>query len=194
MQQQQQQSASYDLLAVFPDEAKADAAAAKLQKEGFNEEEIHQLSSGSVGTGDFRVHGPSQDRRDLFLQTQRSGPNPLRVLVFAVLFGLLLAGITFVATFALPPLHIPVVFLIGLALGLVLGTITGLLQRGRVRGNIGQQIPVGTVPKPAKTIQEARTVVALRFHDPDNISRKSRARAILLNNQGKIDRSVGRLE
>jgi hypothetical protein len=37
-------------------------------------------------------------------------------------------------------------------------------------------------------------VVALRFVDPDNISRKSRARAILLNNQGKIDRSVSRQE
>jgi len=37
----------------------------------------------------------------------------------------------------------------------------------------------------------ARIVVALRFVDPDNISRKSRARAILLNNQGKIDRSIG---
>jgi hypothetical protein len=31
----------------------------------------------------------------------------------------------------------------------------------------------------------------VRLPDPENISRRSKARAILLNNGGKIDRSVG---
>jgi hypothetical protein len=37
-------------------------------------------------------------------------------------------------------------------------------------------------------------VVALRFADPDNVIKNSKARAILINNEGKIDRSVGRRE
>ena len=37
-QQQQQQFADYDLLAVFGDETKAEAAEAKLHKEGFETE------------------------------------------------------------------------------------------------------------------------------------------------------------
>ncbi len=192
MQQQQQQPASYDLLAVFPDEAKAEEVATKLQKQGFSDHEVYQLEAGSTGSGQFREHGPNRARSDLFLQTQRSGPNPVLVIVFAIVFGLLLGGITFVATFALPPLHTVLIFLIGAAIGLVLGAIIGLLQRGRVRGAIGQQTP----PKVStpRMIQGARTVVALRFDDPENISRKSRARAILINNQGKIDRSVSRQE
>ena len=40
--------------------------------------------------------------------------------------------------------------------------------------------------------QGARTVIAVLLPDPENISRKSKARAILLNNKGKLDRSVGR--
>jgi len=37
----------------------------------------------------------------------------------------------------------------------------------------------------------SRTAVAIRLPDPDDISRRSKARAILINNGGKIDRSVG---
>ncbi len=58
--QQQQQPANYDLLAVFTEEAKADAAVAKLHKEGFGEEEVYQLESGTVGSGQFRDHGPNR--------------------------------------------------------------------------------------------------------------------------------------
>ena len=188
---QQQQSANYDLLAVFPDETKADSATAKLHKEGFSDEEVHQLSAGSIGSRQFREHGPNRTRSEVFLQTQRTGLGPAAVILLVMIFGLLGAGLTFVATFALPPVHIPPVFLIGAAIGIVLGIIIGLLQRARVRGNIGQQVQKQATASPS---QGARTVVALCFTDPDNISRKSRARAILLNNQGKIDRSVVRQE
>jgi hypothetical protein len=190
---QQQQSASYDLLAVFPDETRADSATAKLHKEGFSDEEVHQLSAGSIGSGQFREHGPNRARRELFLQTQHTGLGPAAVILLVIIFGLLGAGLTFVATFALPQVHTHTitVFLIGAAIGIVLGIIIGLLQRARVRGNIGQKVQNQATAPPN---HGARTVVALRFADPDNISRKSRARAILLNNQGKIDRSVGRQE
>jgi hypothetical protein len=186
---QQQQSAEYDLLAVFPDETKAVMATEKLHKAGFDEDEVHQMTSGSIGSGEFRVHGPDRARSELFLQTQRSGPNPALVVVFALIFALILGALTFVSTFALPSLHVGYVFLIGAAIGLVLGAILGLLRRGRMRGDIGQK---ATAPPTPKQLQAARNVVALRFADPNNISRKSRARAILINNDGKIDRSVGR--
>jgi hypothetical protein len=186
--QQQQQSPNYDLLAVFPDETKADAASAKLHKEGFNDEEVHQLSAGSIGSGQFREHGPNRARSELFLQTQRTGLGPVMISLLAILFGLLGAGLTFVATFAFPPIH-TVSALIGAAIGIVLGILIGVFRRARVRGNIGQR-PQNQATT-ASLSPNARTVVALRFVDPDNISRKSRARAILLNNQGKIDRSVG---
>ena len=187
---QQQQSASYDLLAVFPDETKADLATAKLHKEGFGDEEVYQLSS-SIGSGQFREHGPNRARSEVFLQTQRTGLSSAAIILLIIIFGLLGAGLTFVATFALPPVHTITAFLIGAAIGIVLGIIIGLLQRARVRGNIGQRPQNQTTAPPS---QNVRTVVALRFVDPDNISRKSRARAILLNNQGKIDRSIGRQE
>jgi hypothetical protein len=48
-----------------------------------------------------------------------------------------------------------------------------------------------SVPAPAKG---ARNAIALRFPDAENISRRSRARAILIQNGGKIDRNVGRTE
>ena len=50
--------------------------------------------------------------------------------------------------------------------------------------------PTRVVPAPAS----ARNAVAVRLPDSENISRKSRARAILIQNGGKIDRSVGRTE
>ncbi len=186
---QQQQSASYDLLAVFPDETKADTATAKLHKEGFNDDEVHQLSAGNIGRGVFREHGPNRTRSELFLQTQRRGLGPAVISLLVIIFGLLGAGLSFVATLALPSIHTGMVFLIGAAIGIVLGMFIGLASGARVRGNIGQNHNT-TASAPSK--QSARTVVALRFADPDNISRKSRARAILLNNQGKIDRSVSR--
>jgi hypothetical protein len=187
---QQQQSASYDLLAVFPDETKADSASAKLHKEGFGYEEVYQLSS-SIGSGQFREHGPNRARSEVFLQTQRTGLSSAAISLLIVIFGLLGAGLTFVATFALPSVHTVRAFLIGAAIGILLGIIIGLFQHARVRGNIGQRVQNQATAAPS---QAARIVVALRFVDPDNISRKSRARAILLNNQGKIDRSVSRQE
>lgn len=188
---QQQQSASYDLLAVFPDETKADAAADKLRKEGFNEEEVHQLPAGSAGGGQFRVHGPDRTRGDFFLRTQSAGPRPAVVVMFALLFGVVLAALSFVVTFAIQPLHTITVFVIGFVVGLVLGILFALLRRRRLRGDIGQVQQRATAPPESSG---GLTIVALRFSDPENISRKSRARAILLNNQGKIDRSVGRIE
>lgn len=189
---QKQQPASYDLLAVFPDEAKAAEASTKLKKAGFNEEEIHQLHTGSVGSGQFREHGPNQARSDFFLQTQRSGPKPVLILVFAIIFCLLVTGLTFAATFAVPHLPEPTTLMIGAVIGLVLGVILGLLQRGRVRGAIGQNPSKAPPVASNRNAQETRNIIALRFDDPENVSRKSRARAILLNNQGRIDRSVSR--
>lgn len=190
MQQQQQQPANYDLLAVFPDETQADTAATRLRREGFNDDEVYQLPAGTAGSGQFREHGPNQARRDLFLQTQRSGPNPLLVVLLAVIFGIVVAAVGFVATFALPTIHEPLSSGVGALVGIIVGALIGLLRRGRVRGAIGQAAASTTAPPAAP--QGALTIVALRFADPDNISRKSRARAILLNNQGKIDRSVSR--
>src|SRR5713101_33011 len=100
MQQQQQQSAEYDLLAVFGDEGKADAAEAKLHKEGFSEDEVYRLTSRSVVGGEFREHGPNRERRAVFLQTSRGGPNPAVVVLLAVLCGVILGGILFAAHFA----------------------------------------------------------------------------------------------
>ncbi|GCF08130.1 hypothetical protein [Dictyobacter arantiisoli] len=195
MQQQQQQHASYDLLAVFPDETKAEEASSKLKKAGFNEQEIHQLPAGSVGSGQFREHGPNQARGDFFMQTQRSGPKTTIVILFAVICCLIVTALTFTTTFALPHLPEPTTLLVGAALGLVLGIIIGLLQRGRVRGSIGQETSKAPpASSNAKALQGKLNVIALRFQDPENISRKSRARAILLNSQGRIDRSVSRQE
>lgn len=193
--QQQQQSANYDLMAVFPDEPRAEAATAKLQKEGFSNEEVFQLAASMISGGQFREHGPSSTRGELFLQTQRTAPNPLVVILFALIFGALAGGLTFAATFALPALNTPVFFAIGIVIGLVIGTLIALLSRRRVRGDIGQSAAQTTaVNAPPPSGQNALTVVALRLSNPDNISRKTRARAILINHQGKIDRSVGRIE
>jgi hypothetical protein len=189
--QQQQQSADFDLVAVFPDEPKATEATDKLHKAGFTEDEVHQIASGSVGSGEFREHGPDRSRADYFLQTKRSGPNLWFVVSLALVGALIFGALTFVSTFALPNLHVGTVFVIGAVIGLILGATMGLFRRGRVRGNIGQKT---TTPPTPRQVQSARNIVALRFADPDNVSRKSRARAILINGQGKIDRSIGRRE
>lgn len=196
---QQQQQADFDLLAVFNEESGADTAEAKLRKESFSDEEVFRMAAGSVGKGEFREHGPNRDRSSVFLQTTRSGPSPALVVFFAVLFGLILGGISFgVVDFGLRSIPLLPATLLGVLVGVVVGVILGLTRKGRERGAIGQDI---SRAKPAETPTKrpapgtgagALTVVAVRLLDPENISRKSKARAILLNNGGKIDRSVGR--
>ena len=189
---QQQQEMDYDLLAVFNDEHDADAADAKLHKENFGDDEVFRLTSGAVVGGQFREHGPDRERSSVFLQTTRQGPNPVTVILLAILFGLILGGVMFgVAEFALKSISIPLAVLAGVVVGIILGAILGLLRRGPVRGAIGQDLSKASTPT-KKPDQEARTVIAVRLSDPENISRKSKARAILINNKGKIDRSVGR--
>ena len=187
---QQQEHANYDLLAVFNDERKADAAEAGLHKAGFGEDEIFRLAADSVVGGEFREHGPDRNRSAVFLQTTRSGPNIRTVILWAVFLGVLFGVVLFLAHFAFGALPEPQTALEGGGAGIVLGAIWGLLRPGRVRGAIGQDISKVTAPTRTPT-QEERTVLALRFSDADDIARKSRARAVLLNNGGKIDRSVG---
>jgi hypothetical protein len=193
-QQQQQQPASYDLLAVFADEHKADEAATKLLKEGFSSEEVVRLASDYIRGGQFREHGPNRNRSAVFLQTKRSGPNPAKIVVFAIIFGIALGLILFLVHFASSAIpEIPTI-IGGAIVGVILGGIVGFMQRGPVRGAIGQDMSKAA-PNPAamsKPVQGALTVVAVRFPDPENLPRKSRARAILLNNGGKIDRSLER--
>src|SRR5438270_744547 len=117
-QQQQQQHADYDLLAVFSDETKAEAAEAKLLKEGFTNEEVFRLASDFVKGGQFREHGPNRDRSSVFLQTTRSGPNPVMVILFAVIFGLVLGILMFVAHFAFAAIPEPVAAIAGVVVGI----------------------------------------------------------------------------
>lgn len=195
--QQQQQYENFDLLAVFAEESTADAAEAKLRKEGFGDDEVFRPTPGSVGSGEFREHGPNRERGDVFLQTQRTGPNPVLVVLFAVIVGLLLGGVTFgVVDLSLRSVPELPATLIGVLVGVILGAILGLTRRGKVRGAIGQDMtrikPAETPARRPRETSSVRTVVAVRLPDPENISRKSKARAILLNNGGKIDRSVRR--
>jgi hypothetical protein len=189
---QQQQEMDYDLLAVFNNENDADAADDKLHKENFGDDEVFRLTSGAVVGGQFREHGPDRDRSSIFLQTTRQGPNPVTVVLLAIIFGLILGVVMFgVAEFALKTIPIPLAVLAGVVVGIILGAILGLLRKGPVRGAIGQDLSKVNTPT-KKPDQEARTVIAVRLSDPENISRKSKARAILINNKGKIDRSVER--
>lgn len=191
MQQQQQQSGNYDLLAVFGDEIKAEAAESKLHKEGFGNDEVFRLASSMVRGGEFREHGPNRDRSAVFLQTRRAGPNPVIIVLFAVLFGLILGVLLLLAHLVFAALAEPLSAIIGAIVGIMLGAAIGFMRRGPVRGAIGQDVSKiqSASNKPAAG---DLTVVAVRLPDPDNLPRKSRARAILLNNGGKIDRSVGR--
>nr|BBH92837.1 hypothetical protein KTA_10360 [Thermogemmatispora argillosa] len=191
-QQQQQQFADYDLLAVFSDEEKASAAEGKLRREGFKEEEIYRLSAGAVKGGEFRDHGPRQDRSAFFLRTTRSGPPVALVLILAVVAGLIVGLLAFALGFAFPASEHGLITLIGAVVGLACGALLAFLRGSRVRGAIGQDL--SRLSQPSAPTREARTVIALRLLDPENISRKSRARAILLNNGGRLDRSVGRRE
>ena len=192
-QQQQQQHADYDLLAVFADETKAEAAEAKLLKEGFGDDEVFRLAEGMVGGGEFREHGPNRDRSSIFLQTTRSGPNPVMIVLLAIIFGLVLGVLLFAAHFAFASIPEPLTAMAGAIVGIILGTVIGFLQSRRVRGAIGQDMTrVNTATK--RPAQEDLTVVAVRLLDTTNTTRKTRARGILLTNGGKIDRSVGRSE
>ncbi len=188
----QQQQMDFDLLAVFNSEGDADAAETKLHREGFGDDEVFRLAAGSAGSGQFREHGPNLERSSVFLQTTRSGPDPLRVALFAIVLGVILGAVMFgAADFAIKTLPLLPATLAGVVVGIIVGAILGLLQRGRVRGAIGQDLSRVNTPA-IKPEQGARTVIAVRLPDPQNISRKSRARAILINNKGKIDRSVSR--
>jgi hypothetical protein len=190
--QQQEQHMNYDLLAVFSNQVDADNAASKLHKENYGDNEIFRLAGSSVVGGQFREHGPDRDRGSVFLQTTRQGPNPALVIVLAIVFGLVLGAIMFgVAEFAIQSHPILLATLAGVVIGAILGVIVGLLRRGPVRGAIGQDMSKVNTPT-TNPEQEAQTVIAIRLLDPDNISRKSKARAILINNKGKIDRSVER--
>ncbi len=114
------------------------------------------------------------------------------VIVLALVFGLLIGGIMFgAAEFVTKALPLIPSIVAGAAVGIIIGAFLGLMQRGRERGNIGQN-RTRTNSQAAQPAQGTRTVIAVRLANPDNISRKSKARAILINNKGKIDRSVGR--
>lgn len=188
----QQQEMDYDLLAVFNNQSDADNAESKLHKENYRDDEVFRLAGSTVIEGQFREHGPDRDRSSVFLQTTRQGPNPTLIILLAIVFGLILGGVMFgVADFAIQSHPILLATLAGVVVGAILGVIVGLLRRGPVRGAIGQDLSkVNAQAK--KPEEEAQTVIAIRLQDPDNISRKSKARAILINNKGKIDRSVGR--
>ena len=189
---QQQQEMDYDLLAVFNNESDADAADAKLRKEGFGDDEVFRLTAGDAVGGQFREHGPDRERSSVFLQTTRQGPNPVTVILWAIVFGLILGGVMFgAAELAIKTVPVLVATLAGVVVGIIAGAILGLLRKGPVLGAIGQDLSKVSAPA-KKPEQEARTVIAVRLPDPENISRKSKARAILINNKGKIDRSVGR--
>ncbi len=198
--QQQQQHADFDLLAVFSEESKADAAEAKLRKEGFGEDEVFRMVPGSVGKGEFREHGPDRDRSSVFLQTTKARPNPALVTFFAIVFALVFGIVSFgVFDFGIKSVPILPATLLGVVLGVIVGIIVGLTRRRQVRGAIGQDLartrPPESSPanRPASgTGAGALTVVAVRLPDSENISRRSKARAILLNNGGKLDRSVGK--
>ena|SRR5581483_7308566 len=187
----QQQEMNYDLLAVFNAEGDADAAETKLHKEGFGDEEVFRMAAGSVSGGQFREHGPNRDRASVFLQTSHSGPSAATVILLAIIFGVILGAVMFgITDFAISSHPVLIGTLAGVVVGIILGAVIGLTRKGRVRGAIGQDLTKVTTAQ-AQPTPEARTVIAIRLPDPENISRKSKARAILLNNRGKIDRSVG---
>jgi hypothetical protein len=193
MSQQQQQHADYDLLAVFSDETKAEAAETKLHKAGFGDDEVFRLAAGTVSGGEFREHGPSRERSSVFLQTTRSGASPVLVVLLAVIFGLVLGVLLFAAHFALAAIPEPTAAIAGAVVGVIIGVALGLLRGGRVRGAIGQDLTRSNAADKTPA-QGDLTAVAIRLLDPDDVSRKTRARGILLTNEGKIDRSVGRGE
>lgn len=204
-QQQQQEQMHFDLLAVFKEESSADAAETKLHKEGFGDDEVFRLAAGAVGRGEFREHGPNRERSEVFLQTKRMGPSPQIVALFAACFGVMFGILAFgIVDFDLKSISPVSATLVGVFIGIVLGVAVGMTRKGRLRGAIGQDLVQGTkqpaalsgpTSTPVNTSMAnvaAMTAIALRLRDVENISRRSKARAILLNNGGKLDRSVGK--
>lgn len=205
-QQQQQEQVHFDLLAVFKEESSADAAETKLHKEGFGDDEVFRLAAGTVGRGEFREHGPNRERSEVFLQTKRMGPSPQIVALFAACFGVMFGILAFgIVDFDLKSISPVSATLVGVIIGIVLGIVVGMTRKGRLRGAIGQdQVqgkkqptalsgPTATPVNPSSMVNvAAMTAIALRLHDVENISRRSKARAILINNGGKLDRSVGK--
>ncbi len=198
----QQQDADYDLMAVFNDETTAEAASTKLRSAGFTDEEIFRVTPGTGGK--FREHGPNTNRRDVFLQTQRPKPSLTLILFLAIALGIVFGGgVLVIALLLFFAIHIaffvlPTDFLIagvGSIIGIIVGAITGVRRSTRVRGNIGQDMSkVNAANRVVPAAVSTRNAIAVRLPDSENISRKSRARAILIQNGGKIDRSVGRTE
>ena len=91
-------------------------------------------------------------------------PNPMLVVLLAIVFGLILGGVMFgVADFAIQSHPILLATLAGVVVGIILGVIVGLLRRGPVRGAIGQDLSKVNAPA-KKPEQEARTVIAIRLH------------------------------
>jgi hypothetical protein len=145
----QQQEMDYDLLAVFNNESEADAADAKLRKEGFGDDEVFRLTAGTAVGGQFREHGPDRERSSVFLQTTRQGPNPVTVILLAIVFGLILGGVMFgAAELAIKTVPVLVATLAGVVVGIIAGAILGLLRKGPVLGAIGQDL--SKVSAPAK--------------------------------------------
>src|SRR5258708_8653295 len=152
-QQEQKQFAEYDLVAVFNDETKAEAAEAKLHKEGFSSEEVFRLASSMVKAGEFREHGPNRNRSSVFLQTRRTGPNPVLVILLAVVFGLVLGLLLFVAHFAFAAIPEPTAAIARVVVGVILCVVVGLLQRARVQVAIGHDVTKvnATTSQPSQT-------------------------------------------
>ena len=135
MQRQQQQFSDFDLLAVFSDEAKAAAAETKLHKEGFSEEEVFRLASDAIASGQFREHGPNRERSSVFLQTTRSAPNPVTIVLLAVVCGLVLGALMLAAHFAFPPIPELTGVVAGVIVGVILGATIGCYDAA---GCVGQ--------------------------------------------------------
>src|SRR5260370_22752619 len=125
-----QQQMNFDLLAVFNAESDADAAESKLHKEGFGDDEVFRMTAGSVSGGQFREHGPDRDRAAVFLQTSSSGPNPVTVILLAVVFGVLLGAVMFgITDFAIASHPVLIGTLAGVVVGIMLETLLGLQPR-----------------------------------------------------------------
>src|SRR5207249_7568 len=108
-----------------------------------------------------------------FLQTSRRGPNPVLVVLLAVIFGLVLGVLMFVAHFAFAAIPELPAAIVGAIVGVIVGAMIGLLRRGPVRGVIGQDTSRGYAAStsPAAAQGDLR-VVALRLLDPENVARK----------------------
>src|SRR5216684_1618306 len=55
-------------------------------------DKAYHFTSGAIAGGQFREHGPNRERRNVFLQTSRTGPNLVMVVLLAIVLGLVLGG------------------------------------------------------------------------------------------------------